>query len=315
MTIDFIGSAMLAGTATCLLLMVTWGGDKYAWASPTIVGLGMASVFFAVLLVVQERRAAEPIIPPHLFHSRYFNLIVVGTLLISVPMYSGWILMPIFFQVVTLATATQAGLLLLPFVVGNTVSTIVSGRLVAKWDRYKWAPVTGSLVATIGFFLYGTMSDDTTRLVASLYMFVAGVGIGMIQQVVIVMVQNSVRREDIGSATATITFLRSLGFSLGSALGYSIFIRTFTNERDRLIPQAVQQTIPEEALNGSPAALRELAVGTQQLLVDSYSSGLQVAFLAMAPLGLLSFFVFLRIKDIRTEDPAVQPAHDLTDAR
>lgn len=294
--IDYLGFILLSIGATSFLLAITWS-DGYRWGSPDIIGLLVLTGVSIGLLVVQERRAAEPIIPPEMFRQRDVVLIISSTMLLGVTMFATWMLMPMFFQIVTGASATQAGMWLLPFVFGNTAMTMITGWIVARTGRYKWAPVTGSLIATGGFALYTTMGPQTSAVVGSAYMFVTGLGLGMFQQVVVVMIQNRATDHNMGAATATIGFLRSLGFSLGSALGFSLFVGASSREIDSLISPAMRASLSPEVLQGNPAALRELSRPVQDLLVRAFADGLRLAFIAVLPLAVAAVVVMCLVRD------------------
>ena len=164
--IDYAGAALLAGMLTCLLLLTTWGGQEYAWGSVEILGLGAATLALAGAWIVRERRAAEPILPLRLFRSSVFTIVSAALFLTTLSFFSVIVFMPVFLQVVTHATATSSGLLLLPLLLAATLSTMVSGRLISRTGRYKVFPVVGLGLMAVGLLLpvaHGRRDDQDDR--------------------------------------------------------------------------------------------------------------------------------------------------------
>ena len=221
--IDYAGAALLAGMLTCLLLLTTWGGQEYAWGSAEMLGLGAATVALAGAWIVRERRAAEPILPLRLFRSSVFTIVSAALFLTTLSFFSVIVFMPVFLQVVTHATATSSGLLLLPLLLAATLSTTVSGRLISRTGRYKVFPVVGLGLMTVGLLLLSRMDAETTKTAASLLLVVFGLGFGMVSQVLTIAVQNAVERRDLGIATASANLVRSIGGAIGVAVFGAIF--------------------------------------------------------------------------------------------
>ena len=129
--VDYLGAALLAGALTCLLLFTTWGGQEYAWDSAEIVGLAIGAVALFGAWVVQQRRAAEPILPLRLFSSPVFTIVSAALFCATLSLFAVIVFMPVFFQVVTGASATASGLLLLPLLLASTASTAFAGRMMS----------------------------------------------------------------------------------------------------------------------------------------------------------------------------------------
>src|SRR4051794_40669652 len=201
--IDYGGAALLAAGLTAILLVTTWGGRQYAWDSPTIAGLAVAAVALLAAFVWRERRAAEPILPLRLFRDPVFDVVSVVLFLTTCAFFAAIVFTPLYLQVVTGATATSSGLLLLPMMLAAAASTAVSGRLISKTGRYKRFPVAGLAIMALGLLLLSRLDETTSRAMTSLYLAVFGVGFGMVSQVLTVAVQNAVPRADIGIATAS----------------------------------------------------------------------------------------------------------------
>jgi EmrB/QacA subfamily drug resistance transporter len=263
--IDYLGSALLAAGLTCLLLVTTWGGTQYAWGSAEIVGLGVAAVALLIGFVARERRAAEPIMPLRLFRDPLFDVVSATMFLTLLAFFAVVVFMPIYFQAVTGASATQSGLLLLPMLLTGLASTAVSGRIISRTGRYKMFPVTGLALMTAGLLLLSQIGAGTGQATASLVLVVFGVGFGMVTQVLTIAIQNSVDRSDLGIATATANLFRSLGGSVGVAMFGAIFasrVGTSTTDASRLgaSPETVADALSTVFLVAAPVAAIGVAV-------------------------------------------------------
>ena len=221
--IDYLGAGLLASGIAALILLTTWGGNQYAWGSPTIVGLGVAGVVLLVLFVWQESRAAEPIIPLSLFRSRTFDLASAMAFTIGMAMFGAIIYLPLFLQLVYEASPTGSGLRMIPLMAGLLAAAILSGRAITRFGRYKMFPIAGTAILVVGMYLLSRLTVDTEPWVASAYMLVVGIGLGLVMQVLVLIVQNDARPQEMGVVTSTATFFRSVGGSFGVALFGAVF--------------------------------------------------------------------------------------------
>ncbi|MGH3666306.1 MAG: MDR family MFS transporter, partial [Egibacteraceae bacterium] len=262
--IDFAGAALLTLGMTGMLLVMVWGGEVYAWGSPTIVGLGALAALAMAALVAVERVAAEPILPLELFGNRVFAVAGGIGFVVGAAMFGAIIFLPLYLQVVTGVSATDSGLLLVPLIGGLLTTSIVSGRLITRWGRYKVFPIVGTAVLTAGLALLAAMTVDTTRLQVSAAMVVVGCGIGMVMQVLVLAIQNAVPARHLGVATSAAQFFRSIGGTVGvAAFGAIVNARLAT----------ILATLPEvppgtdtRTLTASPEAINQLAGGLQAAL-------------------------------------------------
>ena len=221
--IDALGSALLAGGLTCLLLVTTWGGREYAWDSAEIAGLAAGAVALLSAFVAQERRAQEPILPLRLFRQPVFVVVSAALFLTTLAFFAVIVFMPVYLQVVTGVSATDSGLLLLPLMLAGTASTALSGRAMSKTGRYKAFPITGLSLMAAGLVLLAQIGTHTSHVVVGAILVLFGIGFGMVSQVLTVAIQNDVERRDLGIATASANLFRSLGGSVGVALFGAIF--------------------------------------------------------------------------------------------
>jgi len=193
-TIDYTGSAILVGAVTSLLLVTLWGGQTYAWGSGIILGLIVFGLMATAVFVWWEQRATEPIFPPHLFANPIPAVSFVITLLVAAAMFAAIIFIPIYLQLVDGVSPALSGVLLLPLMGGMLVTSIGSGQIVSRIGRYKAFPVAGTALMTLGMWLLSHLGPHTSHLRASAYMVVFGLGMGMVMQILVLAVQNSIAR-------------------------------------------------------------------------------------------------------------------------
>jgi EmrB/QacA subfamily drug resistance transporter len=299
--IDYAGSALVVALASCLLLAITDAENGSGFGQPSVLTLLAAGVVIMALFIAVERRAAEPIMPPRFFHHRRFNLVSVITVLYNAAIQAAWTLMPIFFQVVKGASATVSGLLVLPFVVGTTISSILTGRLISRTGRYKWAALTGQALTAIAFILYASMTTGTSRAQATVYMAVAGLGIGCVLNPLVVIVQNTVDAEDLGAATAATGLFRSLGSALGAAVGLGVY----TGHLARNLRSSHLTYLPKAAQQGAPALIRTLAAPTRNSLIGAFEHALRSAFALTGPTVVAAMVLTLVMRDLsHDEEPS-----------
>ena len=309
-TIDWVGAVLIVTSVSSLLLVLSLGGTEFPWNSPWTYGLLAVSLVTLLLAIAQERRAQEPIMPPRLFRSRTFVLASLASFAIGVAMFGAMIYLPQYLQIVKMQSPTVSGLLTVPLMVGVLGASIISGRLISVTGRYKRYPVIGLLVAAGGLCLLSLLTVDTPLPLTGLYMFVTGVGIGMTMQVLIVAVQNDVARSDLGIATSSANFFRSLGGTVGVA----IFGALITHRLAETIPARLAEAgvtaagrIAETPRLGTPAEIAQIPEPIHSAVLAGFADALDTTFLAAVPFALAGFavVVFLREKPLR--GPSVGP--------
>jgi EmrB/QacA subfamily drug resistance transporter len=226
--IDYLGTGLLAGAATALVLFASLGGTEYAWGSPPMVGLAVAGVVLTVLFVLAERRASEPVIPLHLFANRVFTSTSAIGFVVGFAMFGAMSFLPLFFQIVKGTSPTESGLRLFPMMGGLLVASIGSGQIVSRWGRYKVFPVVGGAFITVGLYLMSGIGVATSEWLIAADMVIFGLGLGFVMQVLVVAVQNAVSYEELGTATSSVTFFRMIGGSFGTAVFGAIFANVLT---------------------------------------------------------------------------------------
>jgi len=221
--LDVTGAALLAAATTTFMLTCVWGGNRYGWDSPTIVALIGATVLLGAALVARERRAQDPIVPFALLRTRSVAVASTALFLGTAALFSVTVFVPLFLQTATGATPTEAGLLLAPMMLGTTASTMLSGRYIARTGRYKRFPIIGLGLMASALVLLAAVTGDASRTATGVGLVIFGLGFGMVTQVLIVAVQNSVDRRELGVATAATGFFRALGGAVGAAALGAVF--------------------------------------------------------------------------------------------
>jgi len=314
-SIDYLGTALLAIGLTCVVLVTTLGGNTLAWTSPTIVGMGVGGVLALVAFFFVERRAAEPVLPPRLWRSRTFTLTSAVGFIIGFSLFGAVTFLPLFQQVVRGASPTASGLQLLPLMLGLIVSSVGSGRLIARTGHYRIYPIVGTGLTVVGLTLLAQMGPATSTATAAGFMAVLGFGLGMVMQVLILAVQNDAPYEDLGVATAGATLFRSIGGSLGTAALGAVFTNRLINELTSRLPASAGALAHTGDVN--PAAVAALPAPIRSAYLDGFSSALGTVFVVSALASVLAFVLtwFIREVPLRTtlREETPDPDTDIRD--
>jgi EmrB/QacA subfamily drug resistance transporter len=300
--IDYAGAALLVGAVTCALLVTVWGGSEYAWTSPTILGIGAAAILLTAGFLFQETRAPEPILPLRLFKNRVVAITSAAGLIVGLGLFGAIIFLPLFLQIVTGVSATDSGLLLIPLMAGLLTTSIASGRLITRTGRYKHYPIIGSSIMAVALFLLSTMSPETTVWVVMGYMLLLGFGVGLVMQVLVIAIQNAVNRSDLGVATSSSQFFRSLGGSFGAALFGAVLSSRLAVELAERIPPDVLGGIPVGNLTGSPALISQLPEAVRQGVVEAFSNSITTAFLVAVPFAIAALVLMIFLPELPLRD-------------
>jgi len=294
--LDVAGMALLAVASTCLVLTTTWGGTTYGWGSATIIALIVGTIVAAAAFVSAERKAAEPIMPPHLFRDRNFKLTTIAGLITGIAMFGALAYLPTYLQMVTGAGATKAGFLMIPMMAALLVSSVISGQFVSKTGRYKWLPIIGTLLVSVSLVLLSTMTPSLPVWTLCSYLAVMGVGLGMSMQILILIVQNSFPISQVGTATASNNYFRQIGASLGSAVVGSLFVARLTQLLTDRMPGG-GNTAAGSSNSFTPAIVRELPAAVRGVIIGAYNDALTPVFLYMVPLILIAVVLLCFVKE------------------
>ena len=295
--IDYLGTILIALAATSLVLLTSLGGTTYAWGSAPIILMGVAGVVLIIAFVLVERRAVEPVVPLHLFANRVFSASSAIGFVVGFAMFGAITFLPLFLQIVRGVNPTISGVRLLPLMAGLLITSIGSGLLITRYGRYKIFPILGTAIMTAGLFLLSRMGASTGTVLTSVYMFVLGVGLGGVMQVLVVAVQNAVDYKDLGVATSGATFFRSLGGSFGTAVFGAIFANVLVGNISHYL-HGVKLPAGLTGASVSPAALTKLSPAAHSGYVQAYAHSLQTVFLVAVPIGAVAFLLTFLLPEI-----------------
>ena len=286
--IDYLGTAVLMLSASLLVLFTSLGGTTYAWGSTPMIAFAVAGTLLLGVFVAIERRAAEPVLPLHLFSNRGFSVTSVVGFIIGLAMFGAITYLPVFFQIVHGESPTASGLQLLPLLVGLILCSTGSGFVISRTGRYRAFPIGGTALLTVGLVLLSQVGVGTSLLVASLFMFVLGVGLGCVMQVLVLIVQNAVPYSELGVATSGATFFRSIGGSFGTAIFGAIFSNVLVGN---LVHHLGRAKLPGGLSSASvtPAILDKLPVAVHHAVAAAYAQSIQTVFMIAAPIGAVAF--------------------------
>jgi EmrB/QacA subfamily drug resistance transporter len=307
--IDYLGTLLLSAAATSLILLTSLGGTTYAWGSAPIYILGIAGVVLIGLFVLAERRAAEPILPLHLFKTRIFSVTSVVGFIVGFGMFGAITYLPAFFQVVRGISPTISGVYLLPLMAGLLIVSITSGQVIARTGKYRFFPIAGTALMTIGLFLLSLMSPSSSTAFDALGMLVLGMGLGGVMQVLVIIVQNGVPHSELGVATSGATFFRSIGGSFGTAIFGAIFSNVLISNLSSHL-HGLSLPAGFSAADVTPAALSHLPAAVHAGFVGGYAESIQTVFLIAVPIAVLAFLATWLIPQVELKQwaPAASAA-------
>jgi EmrB/QacA subfamily drug resistance transporter len=302
--IDWWGGLLIVLGVSCILLGTQSGGADYPWGSWQIIGLFLAGVLVLVGFAVREATAPEPILPLGLFKLQIFTVSNVISFVSGVAMFGAVAFLPQYLQLVHGVSATESGLLLLPLLIGVLVMSISSGRYISRTGRYRWFPLVGTVLVTIGLVLLTHVGAHTSLGTISVYILVFGAGLGLFMQVLTLVVQNAVPMTLMGVATSSVTFFRSMGGAIGaSALG-AVLTARIAAEFPRFLPSSALAGGGDKVaqLVQSPDALKAIKRSDPALhegIIQAYSHAIDTMFLVAAIVSSLSVVVALFVKQTR----------------
>jgi EmrB/QacA subfamily drug resistance transporter len=307
--IDYLGGVLLAIAATAIILVATWGGTEYQWGSAQVIGLVALTVVALAGFLVTEQRAAEPMLPLHVFRNRNFSLTMVLTFFTGLAMFGAMTFLPLYQQTVQGASPTVSGLLLTPMMLGVTVTSILAGVVTTKIGRYKIFPILGGAIMAVGMFLLSKLGVTTTRMDTAIYYVVLGLGMGFLMQMVSLIAQNSVELKDMGVASSARMFFQQIGGSLGVAA----FGALFASRLDDVMSAAAGGGTHLNASGGQldPTVVNTLPPATRHEVFYAISHAVQGVFIWVVPATVAIFVVAFFIKEVPlrgrtpgTENPA-----------
>ncbi|WP_217235909.1 MFS transporter [Streptomyces sp. AC555_RSS877] len=311
--VDWGGAFFISAAVSLLLLWVTFAGDKFDWVSWQTYAMVGGSVVLGLLFVLVESKASEPIIPLRLFRNRTITLSSIASLFVGVAMFTGTVFFSQYFQLARDKSPTMSGVMTIPMIGGLFVSSTVSGQVITKTGRWKAWLLAGGVLVTAGLGLLGTIRYDTEYWHIAIFMALLGLGIGMMMQNLVLCTQNQVDPADLGAASSTVTFFRSLGGAVGvSALGAVMANRITDYAKDGLstLDPKYASAAAGSSTGSSIPDMDSLPGPLRTVMESAYGHGIADVFLIAAPLALVAFLVTLFIKEVplRTSGGLAQAA-------
>lgn len=315
--IDWLGSILLTSGVSLLLIWVSFAGnpdyyDWWSWQSVAMVGGG---VLLLGLLVLVESRVAQPIIPLKIISERTTALAILASVAVGVGMFGSSTFLGQYFQVARGATPTEAGLLTLPMIAGNLIGSVASGMLISRTGKWKRYLVAGAILLIGGLGLAGSMDHTTDLFLTGIYTAILGVGLGLLMQNLVLAVQNTVQAKDIGTASASVAFFRSVGGAIGvSVLGAVLGNRVKELAVEGLASAGIQ--VPAGS-TGASMDLKDMPAPIRDIMRAAYGDAIAEVFLISAIIGLVALVAILFIKERplrRTVDIRPESAEHAGDA-
>lgn len=306
--IDYLGTLFMVLATSGLVLATAWeswsGKAGYDWSDPLLLTLVVGTVVCAVLFVLVERRAEEPLLPLHLFANPTFRIATVVGVVIGAGMFAALSFLPTFLQMATETSITASGLLMLPMMAGVMLTSIGSGLLIAKTGRYKVYPVVGMAIVTLGLVALTRLTGDIAMPVFGAMIFVLGAGLGLVMQTIVLAVQNSVDPHEIGTATSANNFFREIGAAVGIALFSTIFTTRLADKLQAVFAQAPAGSVEGGSSSLTPALVHSLPEPVREQIVDAYATSLAPSFWYLVPVIAVGFLLTLLLREVTLSDKA-----------
>jgi EmrB/QacA subfamily drug resistance transporter len=311
--IDYFGAFLLVIAVTALLIGLSVLGPENGWTeSRTLIAI-IGGTLVSLMFVIWEGRAVEPILPLTLFQNRTFTLTSIIAFVIGAGMFGAIIMLPLYLQIIQGNSATAAGLKLIPLMLGILTFTIASGRLITKNGKYKIYPVVGSIVMSFGIFLMSTAKVATPYWQIAIFAVVVGAGLGLTMQTIVIALQNAVDFKDLGIATSSNTFFRSLGGAFGTAIfGTILSNRLGENLKSNFgalatsNPDVMNSVDPSllESLKSNTEVISKLPTQVQSVVLEAFSSSFHTVFLVAFPVVAIAFFFAIGLEEKTLQDSA-----------
>jgi EmrB/QacA subfamily drug resistance transporter len=305
--IDYLGALLMVAAVCTTLLSVSIYGPQNGWTDSRTIAYLAIGIALTILFLQWEKRAVEPILPLHLFKNHTFSLTSALGFIIGAGMFGAIVMLPLYLQVVKGNSATEAGLKLIPLMLGIVSTSIFSGKQITKHGHYKRFPILGTAIMTIGILAMVTLNAETPFWKLSIFAILVGAGLGLSMQTIVIALQNSVDFKDMGVATSSNTFFRSLG----SVFGTAVFGTILTNRVGHYLVTNFQElgaTNPEalkgfdskvlDGIQNNTAVLQTLPPVIQATAIDAFVHSFHIVFLAAAPVTAIGFLLALLLREV-----------------
>ncbi|MFJ4652024.1 MDR family MFS transporter [Nocardia sp. NPDC088792] len=303
---DYLGVILMSSATALLILITDWGGKQYAWGSAVILAMIAALVVVVATFVMVEARAEEPMLPLWLFRNRTFVLTSAIGLVVGLVMFAALGFLPTYLQMATGASAAVSGLLLIPMMIGMMGTLIASMTAITKTGKYRAYPPLGALILVGAMLWLTTLHASTPMWVIGGMLFAMGAGLGLIMQIIVLVVQNAVSADQIGTATSANNYFREMGGAVGVAIFGSIFTHRLTEGLTSAFKDHWQDAMGAHLQAGSlvPSVVKHLPSGLHDAIVGAYVHALVPGFWYLIPGAILAFILSLFIPQLTLSDQA-----------
>jgi EmrB/QacA subfamily drug resistance transporter len=295
--IDYLGATLIAAGVSVLLIWISFVDDSFAWLSWQTGAMVGGAVLLLALATWVEARAAEPVVPLDIVRQRTTALAILGSLAVGMAMFGGAVFLGQYFQIGRGYSPTEAGLLTIPMMAGVLGSSIVAGRMITKSGKLKPYIVFGSVVLVVGFAMLGIVDHATSLIFIGAGMFVVGVGVGMTMQNLVLAVQNSVPLKDIGAASSTVAFFRSLGGTIGVSVLGAVLARRVSDQITRDLTAAGIPTSGSAA--GGSLNMDVLPEPVRNIVRAAYGDATGHIFIISAAIAVVGIIAALLLKPVK----------------
>ena len=294
--IDYLGAVLLSVAAALPMLWVTFAGNSYEWVSWQSAAFVGGFLVAAALTVIVELRAAEPMLPLRVLHNRSTILMILGSLAVGVAMFGPGVFLTQYFQLGDGFSPTMAGVMTIPMIVAQMLSATICGQIVSRTGRIKTVMVVGGATMLVGLAGLGFIDHTTSYLDVAIFMAIAGIGIGALMQNIVLVVQNTVDVTEVGAASASIAFFRSLGGAVGVAvLGAVLTSLVADNVTNGLLSAGLP--VPKESGDTS-LDIKTLPEPVQAIVHHAYADAFGPVFMISAVTAVVTFVCVLLLKEV-----------------
>ena len=294
--IDYWGILLLSGGVSLLLIWMSLGGSEFEWASATSLMMVVGAVLLLAAFILVEIKSSEPLLSMSLFKNRTFTFAVIASLAVGVSMFGTSVFLSQYMIMARGASATMAGLMTFPLMGGLLVISTIGGQFISRTGKWKPLVITGSVLIVIGLFLLGTIHYNTNYALVAAFMFILGAGMGLVMQNMVLVVQNSVDIKELGVASSSVNFFRTLGGTAGTAGLGAILAASIPNmiaDRQADLMQAIGslgekgKAVAEVLSSGSLPTISTLPEPVRVIFESIYGDAVPSLFTFAAPLSLI----------------------------
>ncbi|MCT2021622.1 MDR family MFS transporter [Kocuria marina] len=294
--VDFLGMALLAVATSSLLLWVSFAGKLFDWGSWESILLIVVGVLSTAAFILVERRASEPTMPLHVVTERTTVLAIIAAIATGGAMFASTTYLGQYFQLGQGYTPTESGLLMLPQVVGSFLGSMIAGQLITRFGRWKRVLIVGAVILAIGLFLASQLTHTTPAWLVGIFICLVGLGVGTLNQNLVLAVQNTVGLKDMGSASSAVAFFRTVGGAVAVSLFGALLTRHLSSEMSRFASDHGLDA--HQTPDAASIDLAGLPPGVLEAIREAYGTGTGLLFLVAGIASLVTLVCVVLMKEV-----------------